>query len=106
MRGGMTMTELTKERASDIARLACSIRSDLGIEPSWDVPGVVAKIGEAKARGSAEHIAHAVLRAACTPSNRTPGVIPLDGPHWALYTPSSAATQTTGRQPPCPTHGD
>lgn len=70
------MTELTKDQAEKLAELVHLLRDD------WDTRGVLSKLAEARARGTAFDVVHAALYAAQDPANRTPAVIPLAGAHW------------------------
>lgn len=85
------MSELTRAQAEALARWIHE-----AVRPDWDVSGIVAALGEAKGKGTAATVAVAAIVAADTPANRTPGVIPLAGPHWPK----------TGRKhaPPPPRH--
>lgn len=51
------------------------------IRPDWDRPGIADAIWKARDKGTAIDVCLAAVKA-CVLSNRTPGVIPLDGPHW------------------------
>ncbi len=87
----MTVTALDRDRAHALAALLATLR------PDWDAKGVLAALGRAQDRGTAYDLAHAALRAAADLGNRTPAVIPLDGPHW--HTQSAPTAQS----PPTPT---
>jgi hypothetical protein len=52
------------------------------VRPDWDTKGIVHALGEARTKGTAAQVAVAALVAAQNPTNRTPAVIPLAGPHW------------------------
>lgn len=75
--------DLTRKQAEMLAEFIHSMR------PDWDVAGVVHALGQARARGDAATVAVAAILAAQNAANRTPGVIPLTGPHWA---PTGATT--------------
>lgn len=76
---------MTKGQADATATLVATLR------PDWDHAGVMAALAIAKARGPAHEVATAAIRAAAVPSNRTPAVIALEGPHWNRPTAPSAA---------------
>lgn len=75
---------MTKGQADATATLVATLR------PDWDVRGILAALAIAKDRGSAADVAVAAIRAASVPSNRTPAVIPLAGPHWPTTTTGPA----------------
>jgi len=52
------------------------------VRPDWDTKGIVHALGQAKDKGTPAQVAVAALVAAQNAGNRTPGVIPLAGPHW------------------------
>ncbi|GAA3705857.1 hypothetical protein GCM10023081_47080 [Arthrobacter ginkgonis] len=70
------MIEITRIQAQTLANFIHTIRRD------WDPAGITEALGRARHRGTPDQIAHAAIRAAGNPKNRTPGVIPLDGEHW------------------------
>jgi hypothetical protein len=51
------------------------------LRPDWDRPGIADAIWRSRDRGTALEVCIAAVKA-CVMSNRTPGVLPLDGPHW------------------------
>lgn len=78
-------TRITRRQATALAELIHALR------PEWDAPGVLAAIGEARDVGPAPMVAIAAIRAATTPTNRTPAVIPMEGAHWRTDPGSPAA---------------
>jgi len=63
------------------------------LRPDWDKPGIEDAIYRARGKGDAAAVCVAAIRAATNSTVRTPGVIPLDGPHWR-------ETSLTPREPP------
>lgn len=82
---------LSKAQATWLADFICDV-----VRPDWDRAGVVHALGEARSRGDAGAVAVAAILAARDGANRTPGVIPLAGPHWAV----TAATRPRPATPP------
>lgn len=72
----MTDLAMTEAGARALARFLHELRQD------WQTPGIVHALGQARALAPAADVALAAIRAASTPTNRTPAVIPLDGEHW------------------------
>lgn len=72
----MTQIEITAPQAKALAALLHELR------PDWDPQGLLAAIHGARTKGSNFELAIAAIRAAATPSVRTPAVIGMDGPHW------------------------
>ena len=72
----MSSNPITHDQATKLAAFISSLR------PDWDTPGVLHAIGRARERGDGTAVAVAAIRAAASPSNRTPAVIALDGEHW------------------------
>lgn len=71
----MNDQKFTPAHAKHLTALIQSLR------PDWDRPGVADAIWKARDKGTAIEVCVAAVKA-CTLSNRTPGVIPLDGNHW------------------------
>lgn len=67
---------MTKDQARMTAALVHSIR------PDWDELGIMAALAKAVNRADAGIVAAAAIHAGMTPTNHTPAVIPMDGPHW------------------------
>lgn len=85
----MMMTfPMTFKQGQALARFLHELRTD------WDVLGIEAALQKARERGQAHEVAQAAIRAAAVASNRTPAVIPMEGPHWQ---PVAASTSTTYR---------
>jgi len=63
--------------ADHLAAVIHAIRTD------WDIKGIKTALMNAKDRGTPAEVAHAAIYAAQDPTNRTPAVIPLSGPHWS-----------------------
>lgn len=78
---------MSRDEAEALAKFIHSLR------PDWGEQGIVHALGQARGMATPATVAIAAIRAADTPSNRTPGVIPLPGPHWPV-------TGTTRRRPP------
>jgi len=71
----MNEQKFTPEHAKHLTSLIESLR------PDWDLPGINDALYRAKDRGDAVEVCVGALRGS-VPTNRTPGVIPLDGNHW------------------------
>ena len=67
---------MNRSQADTIAVLVAALR------PGWDVRGIMTALGELRDRDPYD-VAQAALNAAAIPTNRTPAVIALPGPHWA-----------------------
>lgn len=77
----MTEFAMTREEAADLARFIERLRRRLPGD-TWHKPGIEDALGRARDRADAPDLAMAAIRAACEPTNRTPAVIGMDGPHW------------------------
>lgn len=77
--------EISRSQAEHLAALVHATR------PDWDAPGILAALSKLRTRPLAV-VAYAAIRAAETPTNRTPAVIALDGPHWRAPTPAQLPT--------------
>lgn len=53
------------------------------IRPDWSVPGIMSALAAARDQADPADLAIVAIVAARRAENRTPGVIPLPGPHWA-----------------------
>ena len=95
----MMMSPITQPQAQALAAFVATLR------PDWDAAGIYAALKTAKDKGTAADLAHAAIQAASTPSNRTPAVIAMAGPHWAQQTASSTPIPGPGRSEPCPVDG-
>jgi hypothetical protein len=73
------------------------------LRPDWDVAGVVHALGVARDRGDAATVAVAAILAAQNAANRTPGVIPLTGPHWASTGATTPRRHVPDRNETCAT---
>lgn len=74
------MNEISERYVSALAAVGHEIRA------GWDERGIAAAIrtaAKAKHCRDDAHLAIAVIKAAADVTNRNPGVIPLDGEHWA-----------------------
>jgi len=71
----MNDQKFTPEHAKHLTSLIESLR------PDWHRPGIADAIWKARDKGSSMEVCIAAIKA-CILTNRTPGVIPLDGPHW------------------------
>lgn len=93
--------EITKPQAKALANLLHELR------PDWDPQGLLTAIHTARTKSGNFDLAIAAIRAAATPSVRTPAVIGMDGPHWHPYQTAPATprqhVQATGRcsKPDC-----
>lgn len=81
---------ISRDAAQQLAEFIHSWR------PDWDVAGIVHALGLARGRGDVATVAVAAICAAQNAANRTPGVIPLTGPHWA----ATGATRPRPNIPP------
>lgn len=79
------MDKINENQAEALAVLIHTLR------PDWDTPGVKHALRRAIDRGDQWELAHAALRAAAEPGNRTPAVIGYDGKHWRPDTPTAKA---------------
>lgn len=98
---------MTPQQAQKTAELVHSIR------PDWDARGVYSALSKAATeRGTdAGRLSIVALHAAMEPSNRTPAVIALDGPHWQKADGTAPAPKRTitppssnDTSPECPNH--
>lgn len=83
--------EITYAQGLKLAELLHELR------PDWDVKGCVNFIREARAArpGTANFdLTVACIRAAQNPENRTPAVLPLEGPHWHNAVPARPGSKT------------
>lgn len=71
------MKKLDQKQARALAAFISTLR------PDWDPTGVYVALGRARDLGDPAAVAVAAIRAASTPTNRTPAVIALHGDHWA-----------------------
>lgn len=73
------------------------------IRPDWHPTGLTHHIGQAATTTTnPTHLAIAAINAANTPTNRTPAVIPLPGPHWP--TPEAGDPRVARPARPCEDH--
>lgn len=93
----MMMTKLDQRQAQALAAFVNTLR------PDWDAQGIYVALGKARDLGDPATVAVAAIRAAATPTNRTPAVIPMQGHHWT--TTSSSPTVGAGREPRCDVYG-
>lgn len=63
-------------QAKALAKLLAELR------PDWDERGTMAALEGARQRAGNFDLTLAAIRAAATPTVRTPAVIGMDGPHW------------------------
>jgi hypothetical protein len=77
----VTGNQLDRTTAEHLAAVVAALRDD------WDERGIVAALAKARDRGDVWQVSMAAIRAAADPSNRTPAVIAMDGPHWQERTP-------------------
>lgn len=68
--------ELTQNQATLLAHLLHEIR------PDWSINSMMKLLWEHRAKHSFGDVVLPAIRAARTPTNRTPAVIFLEGPHW------------------------
>lgn len=71
----MTDQNFTPNHAKQLTALVESLR------PDWDRTGIADAVWKARDKGTALEVCIAAVKA-CVLTNRTPGVIPLDGAHW------------------------
>jgi hypothetical protein len=84
----MTQIPITMTQAKTLAALLHELR------PDWDERGLLAAIHGAKDRAGNFDLAIAAIRAAGQPTNRTPAIIGMEGPHWH---PEQAAPEPAKR---------
>lgn len=84
---------MTRGQAEATATLIATLR------PDWDHRGILAAIQTAAPRHTAPQIAIAAIHAATNPTNRTPAVIPLNGPHWNTGPTTGPADGPHDRRP-------
>lgn len=94
---------MTKDQAQALTALVNALR------PDWDAQGVYAALAKARTMGTAPELAVAAIRAAATPTNKTPAVIAMRGPHWqapqATANPGNVWHGPPDRNAPrCPEH--
>jgi len=70
---------ITDDQARALAYLVSLLRAGRN---GWDQAGVRAAIHKARMNADAHDLCVAAIRAAQNPTNRTPAVIAMDGPHW------------------------
>lgn len=80
---------ISREQAEALADFITTIRTD------WNARGIVKALSDAREKAGAAELARAAIKAAATPTNRTPAVIPLPGAHWLSTT--ADATDAQGR---------
>lgn len=85
---------LTRSQGDALVALVCSMRRD------WDAAGVITAVRQAGAMGGALDVIRAAVEAAGTPTNRTPAIIAMVGPHW-----SPRPLGHPGRAERCPVEG-
>lgn len=71
---------MTGSITDDQARALCHLVTLL--RPGWDIAGIRSALHKARTNASAHDLCVAAIRAAQNPSNRTPAVIAMGGPHW------------------------
>lgn len=89
--------QLSKDQATLLAEFIHALR------PEWDVAGIVHALGTVRDRGDAYTVAVTAILAAQNAANRTPGVIPLSGPHWAATGTSRPRPVVPPRHKTCAT---
>lgn len=77
----MTSFDMTRDEAEHLARYLSAIRKRLPGD-DWDRHGIEGELAKARGRATSPDLACAAIRAAEIPTNRTPAVIGMDGPHW------------------------
>lgn len=94
----MMQIEITHEQAKALATLLNALR------PDWDLRGILSAIYEARGKGGNFDLVVAAVRCASQPSNRTPAVIGLEGPHWQTAPMPAARAKSGAPLPPelCP----
>lgn len=95
----MMMTKLEQRQAQALAAFINTLR------PDWDATGVYAALGKARDLADAPSLAIAAIRAAATPTNRTPAVIAMQGDHWTTTTVTSTPTTGGAKQAKCDVYG-
>ena len=87
-------------RAQAEALAAAAIRCRPAGAPTWDHAGTVAQIAAAGSLGSPADVGAALMRLAGDSDQRTPGMLPLPGPHWAGTTVGARKPPTMCGEPP------
>jgi hypothetical protein len=72
----MTIDRITRKQADALATLMHTLR------PDWDKAGCWAAVAAAKELAPGRDLAVAAIRCTGIATNRTPGVLALEGPHW------------------------
>lgn len=70
------MDQINEQQARALAAFIATIRDD------WGVRGIVKALSDARGKADAAGLAQAAIRAAATPTNRTPAIIAMPGEHW------------------------
>lgn len=73
--------EMTQKEAHALTAYIHLIRERSG-GPEWHKAGIEDALGRARKTAPSPDLAIAAIRAAREPSNRTPAVIGMEGPHW------------------------
>lgn len=99
--------EMTAQEASHLAAFLEKLRKRIPGDP-WQKPGIENALGTARHRANAPDLAIAAIRAAEIPTNRTPAVIGMDGPHWRETTkpPRPLPVEPNNRCTVCSEHRD
>jgi hypothetical protein len=87
----MTMI-MSEQEARALARAIELMR------PTWQAAGITRALGTARMKANKWTVALAAINAAADDANRTPAVIPLDGKHWPMKTPTIPAPPHPQRQ--------
>lgn len=73
--------EMTQPEARALAAYLALVRHRSG-GPEWHKAGIEDALGKARHLAPSPDLAIAAIKAAREPSNRTPAVIGMEGPHW------------------------
>jgi hypothetical protein len=82
---------------NNFAKVLAALRAGSGLA-KWDQAGILAALRIAWGMGEPAAVLHAAINATIDPSNRTPAVIGMHGPHWNATT----STRPKDSRPPLP----
>jgi hypothetical protein len=67
---------------NNFAKVLAALRAGSGLA-KWDQAGILAALRTAWSMGEPADVLHAAINATIDPTNRTPAIIAMHGPHWA-----------------------
>lgn len=103
----MTQWEMDRHEGAELAKFIHQLRKRTG-GPDWHRAGIESALAEARRRAPAPDLAIAAIKAARVPTNRTPAIIGMDGPHWqgATNKPTPTHVEPVDRCSVCSLHRD